>query len=278
MKKVQNADNQEKALDELFKRYEKRGATYDRSPEYAEQRSREIEMRTNARRAYKASREYTPDSSPELDTAVVLQNIDEVRYSKKDKMKNNDNNKNDVKAKLRAEADRVNPKTAKKQAPSKKNGTSGTGRSKASTTIKEVAREAAKTWIPLEERKEEKIVNGGKNKIPGMLILAIIVITLSLLMIVGSAVLLGSAQSEQNELEDKIAVLDMEIAELKTDLDKKNAAADIETFAKEQLGMISQEHVNFEYINTNKTDEFAKEESEKVSFGSLLKWIFQQFE
>ena len=130
--------------------------------------------------------------------------------------------------------------------------------------------------MPVEDRKNENIVKGGKNNIPVTLILAIVVITISLLMIVGSAVLLSSAKNEQNDLEDKITQLDAEIAELRTDLDKKNAEAEIETFAEEELGMISKEHVNFEYINSNKTDELEKEEVKKVSFGSLMKWIFQQ--
>ena len=143
--------------------------------------------------------------------------------------------------------------------------------------IKEISKEAAKTWIPLEERKKERIVQGGKTKLPASLILAILVITISLLMIVASAVLLGSAKNEQNELEDKIAQLEWEISELRTDLNKKNAEAEIEIFAKEELGMIGQEHVNFEYINSNKTDELEKQKAEEVSFSSLIKWIFQQF-
>ena len=275
MKKVQNADNHEKALDELFKRYDRRGATYDKSPEFTEQKSREIEMRTNARRANKASREYLHDTNVELDTNVVLQEIDQVRYGKKGNMKKA-NTQNDIKAKLRAEADRTNPKTSNKNEGSTKK--SSKPKKASSARIKEVAREAAKTWIPLEERKTENIKEGGKTKFPTTLILAIIVITISLLMIVGSAVLLGSAKNEQNDLEDKIALLDSEIAELRTDLDKKNAEAYIEEYAKEELGMISQEHVNLEYINSNKTDELEKEVTEKVSLRSLIDWIFHQFE
>ncbi len=274
MKKVQNAQNHEKALDELFKRYEERGAAYNKSPEYSEQQTREIEMRANARKLYKTSREYKPNINAELDTTVILQSIDRARYSKKDDM--NKNNKNDVKSKLRAQADKANPKPEQKTSSSTNKGLKKDKQGK-SVNIKEVARVAAKTWIPLDERNEEKIEEGGKTKIPVTLILAIIVITISLLMIVGSAVLLGSAKNEQNELEDKIALLDMEIAELRTDLDKKNADADVETFAKEELGMISQEHVNFEYINSNKTDELETEKTEKVSFRSLMNWIFQQF-
>lgn len=276
MKKVHNAENHESALEELFKRYEERGAAYDKSPECAEQQTREILMRANARKTYKATRDYTPKSNVNLDTVVLLQRMDQARYGKKNNMKSN-SGKNDVKSKLQAQADKSNPKAERKQASSKK-GNSQEGKfGKASTKIKEVAKEAAKTWVPLEERKEEKIVQGGKTKIPGTLILAIIVITVSLLLIVGSAVLLASARSEQNELEDKISLLDKEIAELRTDLDRKNADADIEVFAKEELGMISQEHVNFEYIKSDKTDGVTKQQNEKVSFSSLINWIFHQF-
>ncbi len=307
MKKVHKAENHEKALEELFERYENRGATYDRSPEYAEQKTREITMRANVQKSfkvsgrdaddlheykngitnkrlsegdfanyYKATRKYTPESNVELDTAVLLQRMDQARYGKKDNM-NKKNNKNDVKAELKAEADKNNPKAEKKKTPSSKNDSKEKKVGTKSSKIKEVAKVAAKTWIPLEERKEEKIVKGGKTKIPGTLILAIIVITISLLMIVGSAVLLGSAKNEQNDLKDKISLLDMEIAELRTDLDRKNANADIEIFAMEELGMIKQEHVNFEYIKSNKIDGVEKQHNEEVSFGSLINWIFQQF-
>lgn len=275
MKKVPKAQNNEKALDELFKRYEERSATYNTSPEYADQKTREIKMRANTRKVYKESREYTPEANAELDTVVVLQDIDRARYSKKDIM-NKNNDKNDVKSKLQAQADKVNPKPIQNQALKKDKSLKKDKQGK-SVNIKEVAKVAAKTWIPLDERNKEKIEEGGKTKIPGTLILAILVITISLLMIVASAVLLGSAKNEQNELENQIELLDIEIAELRTDLDRKNADADIETFAKEELGMISQEHVNFKYINSNKTDELEKQETQKVSLGSLMKWIFQQF-
>ena len=305
MKKVQNAEKRENAIDELCKRYEERGHSYDRSPEYAEQKTREIETRTTAPRSYKLSsgnasdlkkfkngvagnrkymtdgdfaayykstREYTPDSNVELDTVVLLQRIDRARYKDK-KMKPK---KNDVKAKLKAEADRSNPKnvkTVKKAEPPKK-AEKQTGSSK----IKQVAKEAAKTWIPLEEMNTENIVEGTKSKFPTGVILAIIVLTISLMLIVSSAVLLSSARSERSTLEDEIEMLDKEIGSLKTDLDKKNKLADIEIFAEQILGMIKQEHIKAEYINSNKTDEVEKSNDEKITLSSLITWIFQQFD
>ena len=141
--------------------------------------------------------------------------------------------------------------------------------------IKEVAKVAAKTWIPLEERHNENIVEGTKTKIPKKLILAIILITVSLLLIVMSAVILDSARNKKNALKESIEDLDSEIAQLETDLNKKNEGIDIEIFAEEVLGMINQEHANAEYIDSNKTDGVEKQEENKTSFTSLIEWFFQ---
>lgn len=309
MRKVQSSEKQGRAIDELCKRYENRGTNYDRSPEYAEQKTREIATRAIAPKSYKishsdaehlhkykngvstkgkymtdgdfadyykANREYTPESSVELDTAILLQRIDRARY-KKENMKMH-TEKNDIKAKLIAEAERSNPKSnsePRKRKPSSKP-SSKTGASQKSSRVKEVAKTAAKTWIPLEERNSEKIVEGKKTKLPKTILLAIAIITLSLLLIIGSMVLLGSAKNERNELKDEIATLDAEISELRNDLNKKNNNADIEIFAKESLGMIKQEHVKAEYIKSNKIDVMSKDKEDKMSFGSLLEWIFQQ--
>ena len=148
-------------------------------------------------------------------------------------------------------------------------------RSVAQNEFKEFALETAKTWIPYEERSNEIIVEGKKTKIPTKLIVSILTITISLLMIVGSVVLLGSARRTQNELKDSIDKLDFEISELNTELNKKNENLDIEFYVKEVLGMINQEHVNAEYINSNKTDGIEKHESETASLISLINWILQ---
>lgn len=312
MRRVRNAKGQDKALDELYKRYESRGITYDHSPEYAEQKSREISARTTAPKSYKmsagvaadlkkykngvagarrymtdgdfadyykASREYAPTSNVELETTILLQKVNKTKRNDSNiKMKNE---KNDIKKKLKAEADKNNPKdlwrirnemnksseAKKKAAPKSKPITS--------EEIKKVAKDAVKTWIPIEERHSEQIVEGKKTKIPTGVILAILVITLSLLMIVGSAVLLGAAQREQNDLKDEIENLDFQIGELNTELNKKNEKIDIEFYAEEVLGMINQEHVNAEYINSNKTDGVEKHQNEKVSLASLIEWILQ---
>lgn len=141
--------------------------------------------------------------------------------------------------------------------------------------IKEVLRKAAKTWIPLEERNREQIVEGVRSKTPKKPILAIITITISLLLIVMSSVIVDSARIEQNKLKQSIKRLDSEIAQLETDLNKKNEGLDIEIFAQEVLGMINQEHANAEYIDSNKTDGVVKHEETKTSLTSLIEWFIQ---
>ena len=141
--------------------------------------------------------------------------------------------------------------------------------------IKEALKEAAKTWIPLEERNREQIVEGVKSKAPKKPILAIVTITISLLLIVTSSVIVDSARIEQNKLKQSIEDLNSEIGQLETDLNKKNEGIDIEIFAQEVLGMINQEHANAEYIDSNKTDGVVKHEETKTSLTSLIEWFIQ---
>ena len=185
------------------------------------------------------------------------------------------NEKNDIKKKLKAEADRNNPKGLSQKREIGYEKPMSEKNSITSDKIKSVAKEAVKTWIPIEERHQERIVEGTKTKIPSGIILAILIITISLLMIVASAVLLGSAQREQSSLKESIEDLDFQISELNTALNKKNENIDIEFFAEEELGMINQEHVNAEYINSNKTDGVVKQNDEKASLTSLINWILQ---
>lgn len=139
MKKVQSEKNTDKTLDELFRRYRQGTTTYDRSREYAEQKSRELSARSTAPRSYKRSnadktsfdkyrngnstngkymtegdfanyyketREYTPQSNVELDTMILLQKIDRARY-KKDEAPLKKPKNDTIKRKLKLEASKA---------------------------------------------------------------------------------------------------------------------------------------------------------------------------
>lgn len=140
MKQVQNASFDNRAIEELCRRYRDRGMNYSCARESAEQEENEICSRTVAPRSYKtsseaayekykykngvengrrymtegdfvnfyrATREYAPTYDDRLDTAVILDNIDRKRYKKPvpDKVV-----KKDVKAQLKIEAQKANPK------------------------------------------------------------------------------------------------------------------------------------------------------------------------
>ena len=140
MKQVQNASFDNRAIEELCRRYRDRGMNYSGARESAEQEENEICSRTVAPRSYKtsseaayekykykngvengrrymtegdfvnfyrATREYAPAYDDRLDTAVILDNIDRKRYKKHvpDKVV-----KKDVKAQLKVEAQKANPK------------------------------------------------------------------------------------------------------------------------------------------------------------------------
>ena len=300
MKKVQNVANNDSTLKELCERYENRGRTYSRSPESTEQKSREISTRTRAPKSYKISggenlhnyksgvsgskkymtendferyyksrRDFVPNSNIEVDISMELSKVDRDRYNQNRHYKNAQE-KLDVKGQLEREAAIRNPR----KRPATKQTATKNAKSKPADAqkIKQTVEKAAKEWVPLKEVENERISEGKKTRIPTGVIVAIVVIGISLLLIVGSTVLLGSAQSRCNELEGSIEELDFTIEELEAELEKKNAELDIEIFAKEELGMISQEYVKVEYINS-KTDEVI-ESGNSSTFTSLIEWFF----
>lgn len=310
MKQVQNGASNKGALDELHRRNEHRTEAFDRSPEFAEQRMRELASRSLASKTYKVSsvefselqkykngvsgkgaymtehdfanryrakRQYIPEAKVEIDSIMVLNKIEEDRYKKtKARPKRQAESKKTQipsnKAKSTAPGVK-NEKGANRKMPMPKANAKPNSKSENPSKFKEAAREAAKTWIPLEERHREKVVQGTPTKLPKDVIFAILVIAVSLLLIVGSAVLLGSAKREQSELENMISKLDSQISELEDELERKNAYADIEIYANEH-GMISKEHISVEYINSNKTDSVESTNSDSFSLSTLIKWFF----
>lgn len=148
MAKVQNAKEPKKALNELYKRYEGRGMTFDRGRQHLAKDKGDVDKgryseiknasKTGANTQkskngtptkgfitdkefadrFKASREYVPKANVDLETTILLQKIDKSKLDKgaipvKSK-------RNDIRKKLMAEANRNNPKT-----PSQKKTTEG---------------------------------------------------------------------------------------------------------------------------------------------------------
>lgn len=138
MAKVHNAKEQKRALNELLKRYEDRGMTYDRSRENVE-RGNDAHKKSlanasvasngglNSRKRkdgaskkehitdkefaarFKASREYVPKANVDLERTILLQKVAKPK-SEKGAMPIK-SKKSDIRKKLMAEANRNNPKT-----------------------------------------------------------------------------------------------------------------------------------------------------------------------
>lgn len=214
MKKAQNVPFDNRAIDELCARYRNRGMNYSGAPESAEQEDKELSSRTvapsfyktsfkaayekqkykngieNGRRYmtdgdfvnfYRATREYAPAYENRLDTAIVLDNIDQKRYKK---ISPDKTVKKNVGAQLRLEADRVNPKARveteidRAERKEKKDPSVKTKKTNKAEEIR------ARRGEPL-EREERRF------DFKSMLTFG--AITLSLILIIGSAVIFGIA-------------------------------------------------------------------------------------
>ena len=223
---------------------------------------------------YNSYRDYTPGPNVQFESTVVLQKIDRERYEKSRKTAEPKGSaREDMRAQLKKEAnvsrgavgktvtvneDGVEKKISKTEdgyvIREKRQGVVDYKEQRPKPTVKERAKKLSDEWVPIEERKREKCVEGKKTKLPISIVLAIACITLSLMLIVGSSVILGSAKSEQGKINDEIARLKEENKLLSADLEKKNQDADIDSFATEVLGMISQEYVSVRYIKNENTD------------------------
>ena len=307
MDKVQKSAKNDKALDELCKRYEGRSANRGANPQKASDRTAKMPKVTPDDQKYVSSgdfvdyynncRDYTPEPNVQFDTTVVLQKIERESYEKSKHTETGAGKttyRDDVKKKLASEArasrsdvgktvtvvqNGAEKKITKTQdgylIREKKNGIVGYTEEKPKQTAKEIVRRASAEWIPLEERKKEKCIEGKKAKMPVTLILAIITICLALMLIVGSSVLLATAKAERNELQNEIEALDNEKKLLSEELEKKNKDADIDSFAQDELGMINENYVSVKYIKSDKGDGLDVHSAEESGgLFSIIKWIF----
>ncbi len=121
---------------------------------------------------------------------------------------------------------------------------------------KDTALEFVNGYIVNEARKqvEEEVVEGKKKRFPRGVIPTLAAVTLSLLLIVCSAVMVSRASREVSILEDDVEEL-MEVRDdLATVLEVKNNMLDIKRVAIEEFNMISREYAKSVFIDV-KEDE-----------------------
>lgn len=107
-------------------------------------------------------------------------------------------------------------------------------------------------WFPAEPT--EGRVNTTKLHVPVRVMSALAVFTVSLGLIVGGSVMIGSASGELGKLNSKAASLEATQAELEGKLDLKYDITQIEKDAKE-LGMISDDYVEHKYVEAPSDDQ-----------------------
>lgn len=123
-------------------------------------------------------------------------------------------------------------------------------------------------WFPID--RVEKSANG-RFRIPVAALSGLMVFTISLGLIVGGSVMIGSASGELGQLNSEISALEARKDDLEGKLDLKYDINEIEAEAK-SLGMIKREHADNRYIPVEgDNDVIVYEEQEKnVGLAALL--------
>jgi len=125
-------------------------------------------------------------------------------------------------------------------------------------------------WFPVEPM--EGRVNNTQLRVPVRVISGMAAFTLSLGLIVGGSVMIGSASGELGKLNSEAAALEATQAELEGKLDLKYDITQIERDVKE-LGMISNDYVEHKYVETpsdNQVIVFEDGKDENVGLAALL--------
>ena len=124
-------------------------------------------------------------------------------------------------------------------------------------------------WFPLEA--DRTFTQRQRFRVPVAVMSGMAVFTISLGLIVGGSVMIGSASGELGRLNSEISVLEAREADLEGKLDLKYDINQIENDAKD-LGMIKREHADNRYvsIDTSKDVIVYEQEDKEAPFAALL--------
>lgn len=114
-------------------------------------------------------------------------------------------------------------------------------------------------WFPVEPKQGR--AEGARFRLPVSVMSGVAVFTLSLGLIVGGSVMIGSASGEIGRQRSEIARLEAEQRDLSGKLDLRYNLNDIEEEA-ESLGMIKRHYATQEYLTVNDTEEIVLHKSE----------------
>ena len=125
-------------------------------------------------------------------------------------------------------------------------------------------------WLPVEPTQGR--ITGRRFRVPVAAMSGLAVFTLSLGLIVGGSVMIGSASGEVGRLNSEISVLEAKEADLEGKLDLKYNINDIEAEAK-SLGMIKREHADNKYLPVEGDNEvivYEENKDQNVGLSALL--------
>lgn len=137
-------------------------------------------------------------------------------------------------------------------------------------TAKSALKAFAGKWFPVERR--EGRTEGAGFRIPAAALSGIAVFTISLGLIVGGSVMIGSASADLGQQKSEIARLEAQQSDLQGKLDLKYNVSDIEAEAK-SLGMIKRQYADSTYVKVNGKEEITIYEDgkdEKSGLAALL--------
>lgn len=130
-------------------------------------------------------------------------------------------------------------------------------------------KEIAEKWFPAEPKEGRSV--GEKFRFPVSAVGSMAAVALSLGLVVGGSVMIGSASSEIGMLNSEISHLEAQQTELQSSLDLKYNIQDIEKDAK-SLGMINKEYADKAYIDVAEDEEIEiyEQEESNIGFSALL--------
>ena len=120
--------------------------------------------------------------------------------------------------------------------------------------------EFCKKWFPMESKEGRQ--EGLRFRIPASVLAGMAVFTISLGLIVGGSVMIGSASGEIGRQNSAIATLEAEKLDLEGKLDLKYDLNDVKNDA-EELGMIKRHYADHEYLSVNDREEIVLHEEEE---------------
>ena len=179
---------------------------------------------------------------------------------------------------LKAQAEEAEAAKKNSAVPKRQGAGSGRGLIRAESDSKEghirgllsVVKAFAQKWFPMESREGRTDVT--RFRFPVAAVSGMAVFMLSLGMIVGGSVMVGTSAGDVGELNSEIAVLEAQQTDLQGKLDLKYNISEIEEFATAE-GMVKREHADNQYMETlsgPKITIYDESEDESSSFMSTL--------